>query len=353
MNNGARTKEQKIKALRGLAQDEIPSDDGDPSLGEDSKAESESEPEPKRYSVSIFPGEGKRLPIQATPFVDAVHKLEEMLEMPAWLLVQHGGSMIEPDLIEAFFEEKDEMPEDGPIALVIDSPGGIAKSAFQLANLLRRHCGGFVAVVPRSAKSAATLLALGASHIVLGKYAELGPLDVQLFDANYEGMRSGLDEVQSVERLFAAALQAVNDSMFFWAKQSGKKLDTLMPIVSHFVAEMMQPMFDKIDTVSFTQKSRIVKEAEEYAIRLLKGQHGLRKASSIARALVENYPVHDFDICGSELRELGRDSRGTMFGLDVIEAPAEMDQLFDTMRPFIRRMTVVGRIVEVDGDDGD
>jgi ClpP class serine protease len=33
--------------------------------------------------------------------------------------------------------------------------------------LLKRHCGGFVAVVPRYAKSAATLLALGADEIIL------------------------------------------------------------------------------------------------------------------------------------------------------------------------------------------
>jgi hypothetical protein len=53
-------------------------------------------------------------------------------------------------------------------ALVIATPGGSAKSAFQLAMLLKRHCGGFVAVVPRYAKSAATLLALGADEIILG-----------------------------------------------------------------------------------------------------------------------------------------------------------------------------------------
>ncbi len=49
--------------------------------------------------------------------------------------------------------------------LVIDSGGGYAQAAFQIANLFRRHAGGFTAVVPRYAKSAATLLTLGADEI--------------------------------------------------------------------------------------------------------------------------------------------------------------------------------------------
>lgn len=66
-----------------------------------------------------------------------------------------------------FFRAQDSLPKKEKIALVIESPGGSAKSAFQLAMLLKRHCGGFVAVVPRYAKSAATLLALGADEIIL------------------------------------------------------------------------------------------------------------------------------------------------------------------------------------------
>lgn len=69
-------------------------------------------------------------------------------------------------LATQFFRAQDSLPKE-KIALVIESPGGSAKSAFQLAMLLKRHCGGFVAVVPRYAKSAATLLALGADEIIL------------------------------------------------------------------------------------------------------------------------------------------------------------------------------------------
>jgi len=47
--------------------------------------------------------------------------------------------------------------------------------------------------VPRYAKSAATLLALGADRILLGKFAEIGPLDAQFDDPEREYRLSALD----------------------------------------------------------------------------------------------------------------------------------------------------------------
>ena len=41
--------------------------------------------------------------------------------------------------------------------------------------------------MPFWAKSAATLLCLGADKIVLGEHAELGPLDVQIYEEKKAG----------------------------------------------------------------------------------------------------------------------------------------------------------------------
>ena len=43
--------------------------------------------------------------------------------------------------------------------------------------MLRRHCGSFLALVPRVAKSAATLMVLGGADVYMGREAELGPLE--------------------------------------------------------------------------------------------------------------------------------------------------------------------------------
>jgi membrane-bound ClpP family serine protease len=115
------------------------------------------------------------------------------------------------------------------IALLIDSPGGQAEASYELATLLQRHCGGFVAVIPRRAKSAATLLTLGADEIIMNTHAELGPLDVQLYDADREEAFSGLDEVQSLERLEAFAMGCVDRLMLLLLQRTRKKTKTLLP----------------------------------------------------------------------------------------------------------------------------
>src|SRR5690349_379175 len=66
------------------------------------------------------------------------------------------------------------------IEIWLDSPGGDAHAAYKLWLDLRSRCRRLVVVIPDLAKSAATLLALGADEIVMAPAAELGPLDVQI-----------------------------------------------------------------------------------------------------------------------------------------------------------------------------
>jgi ClpP class serine protease len=87
-------------------------------------------------------------------------------------LLHSGQADFNNQLRAQFFAARDSLPENEPIAILIDSPGGYAKSAYQVAHILRTHCGDFTAVIPRYCKSAATLFALGADTILISKYAE-------------------------------------------------------------------------------------------------------------------------------------------------------------------------------------
>lgn len=70
----------------------------------------------------------------------------------------------------------------GDLDLIVQSPGGDGMAAEKLLDLCRKHCAGRLrVVVPLYAKSAATLLALGADEIVMGESSELGPIDAQVF----------------------------------------------------------------------------------------------------------------------------------------------------------------------------
>ena len=154
--------------------------------------------------------------------VESLEEMEAELGLPVWLMVQSDEeedddpwqdsfNMIGNVVASAFFAARHgQLTKDQRIALLIDSNGGMAGASYEIAMLLRRHCGGFVAVIPRHAKSAATLLTLGADEIIMNDHAELGPLDVQIYDPDREEVLSGLDEVQSLERLQAFAMGALD-----------------------------------------------------------------------------------------------------------------------------------------------
>lgn len=132
---------------------------------------------PKGYRANIFPNGEELLPVSLGK---RVAELEAELGMPVWLLIQDDRSgmigVISRELLEAFVRVRADLPDDKPVALLIHSLGGDPSAAYQLAKTLRRRCGSFVAIVPRRAKSAATLLSLGAKSIALGAAGELGPL---------------------------------------------------------------------------------------------------------------------------------------------------------------------------------
>jgi hypothetical protein len=298
----------------------------------------------KKYAASIFP-----LNPLPDKFIAAVRDVESILKEPVWLIIQdapprHSApgpfEQIDDSILNAFMEARASLPKK-PAHVIIDSPGGQAKAAFQMANLLRLHCGGFNVYVYEWAKSAATLFALGASNICLSSFAELGPLDVQVFDPEREDICSALDEVQALERLNAFALQALDAGVIFLKTRSGKSVGTLLPHMLHFVSEMLSPLFEKLDTVHYTQMSRLLKIGEAYAIRLLEPKYGKQRAEEIARQLVNEYPEHGFYIDRTEANRIG---------LKVVAASAGLEGALENLKDVVHGMNhtvIIGQLKEV------
>ena len=67
-----------------------------------------------------------------------------------------------------------------PIDIVLHTPGGLVLAALQIARAIHKHQGKVTAFVPHYAMSGGTLIALGATEIVMSDYAVLGPVDPQL-----------------------------------------------------------------------------------------------------------------------------------------------------------------------------
>lgn len=281
-------------------------------------------------------------------FVQDVRSLEEIFDRPAFLLVQRRSSgpyaSISEVLANNIILEKKLVSPEKPILLILDSPGGSATAAFQIAEFFRRRCGGFLVVVPSYAKSAATLLALGSMAIVLGEDAELGPLDAQILDLDREERNSALDEVQSLERLNAFALQATHQFMISLLQTSGKRIDVLLPMVLKFVADMMVPLLDDIDAVRWSERSRSLTIGEDYARRLLSSYKSSEESRNIARSLVWDFPEHGFPIYESEAQAIG---------LKVIEKNQRVIDLLDSMTETLggTQFTAIGPLCQSEDID--
>ena len=70
--------------------------------------------------------------------------------------------------------------EKKKIDLYIYSRGGDVSVPWRIASMFREFCDEFNILNPYKAHSAATLLSLGADNIIMGRKAELGPIDPTL-----------------------------------------------------------------------------------------------------------------------------------------------------------------------------
>jgi hypothetical protein len=289
---------------------------------------------PSRFGSSLLPQKGALPP----EFAQSIQELEAAIKRPVLMLIQTGSSAHDYlgwEVADMFVCAKNQLPPD-PVALLLDSPGGQARDAYRIASFLKRQHREFMVLIPRYAKSAATLLSLGGRPIMMGDDAEIGPLDAQIQDADRGEVRSALDEVQVFERLHASALETLDQTVFFLLNRTGKKLELLLPTAQKLVTELMRPIMEKVDTVQYTRVSRILKVAEEYAVRLL---DGLPNADVMASELVEKYPSHDFVINREEAARIG---------LPVVETPRPVQRIFDKIRPHLRAgVTALGRLKEV------
>jgi len=110
------------------------------------------------------------------------------------------------DMLEAVLQDLD---LSSGLAIMINSPGGYALAAERIINVCQQYSGTgeYWAIVPSQAKSAATMICLGASKILMGPTAELGPVDPQVSmekDGKLQ-LYSAFDIVRSYEQLFKEA----------------------------------------------------------------------------------------------------------------------------------------------------
>ena len=177
------------------------------------------------------------------------------------------------------------MPERRPILLVMNSPGGDVAAAYLIAKLCREYAlETFEVVVPRRAKSAATLIACGADAIHMGSLSELGPIDPQ-----FNGIPA-LAYKHSVEHLAA--------------------LTSEYPAAAEMFARYLSNAL-RIEWLGYYE--RVAASATHYAKRLLdnRSTSGSGASEAIAQRLVYEYKDHGFVIDSREAT--------TIFGDEIVK----------------------------------
>ncbi len=105
---------------------------------------------------------------------------------------------ITQDSITLFAELLHVLDRSQDLYLLLVSPGGDGGVAVRLARMAQGACRELVVIVPELAKSAATILALGAHSIVMGPTSDLGPIDPQIL-VSERGYVSAKDLIEAVD----------------------------------------------------------------------------------------------------------------------------------------------------------
>jgi membrane-bound ClpP family serine protease len=114
------------------------------------------------------------------------------------------------------------------------TPGGDGETAVRLARSAQAHCRELTVIVPDQAKSAGTILALGAHHILMGPVSDLGPIDPQIQTSegtlvSAKDIIAAVDEatarVQDAPETYALHASLLADVTALMVQQAGSALD--------------------------------------------------------------------------------------------------------------------------------
>jgi hypothetical protein len=200
-------------------------------------------------------------------------------------------------------------PSQGTIDLILDTYGGSLDSAFKTMLFLSRFTKRLRVFVPRRAKSAGTLIAIGGSELYMSPFAELGPLDTQIRDPRNPTDRvSALDCYQSVDYVRSFGLTTLNRAFRSLAAETRTliPLPQLVNTSADFSIGSIAPILTQVNALDFGGWGRTLKIGEMYAKALLsRVGYDEDESKKISTQLVYGYTHHPFPIDGNEARRIG------------------------------------------------
>lgn len=169
------------------------------------------------------------------------------------------------------------------ILLILKSPGGEVEPAYLISKMCNRlKLSHFIIGIPAEAKSAATLLSLGADELHMGAMSELGPIDPQINDFPALAFSSALEKIAQLSAKYPGASEMLAKYLI------GSELD--VRALGHY--------------------DRITESSTHYALRLLQAKattvedEGKASMMTLASHFTNHYKDHNFVIDLDEAQEL-------------------------------------------------
>lgn len=270
-------------------------------------------------TASITPAERDKVLERGNAFVESVRRPAapaESIDGP-WLLINgriSGGPSETStegrvkELLRGAFGYPNGKSE--PINVLLNSPGGNLDSAYSTALYLSVYAKELRVFVPGRAKSASTLLAIGADRLYLSAFGELGPLDTQIADPrNPATTVSALDCYQSVDYVRGFGFNTIIAALPQLVNSTDRQIPVkeLLETASTFAIGAITPVLSTITALDLGGWGRSLRIGEQYARMLLQakakdGDHA--KAKAIARQLVYGYTHHSFPIDYNEAERI-------------------------------------------------
>lgn len=232
----------------------------------------------RKYLAALFAKTGRPVVVYAT----------------AWMA--SAVANISPDLISIGpedihgFMEATHGIQNGPLDIILHSPGGSPTAAESIVEYLRSRFDDIRIFVPHMSMSAATMICCAADRVVLGKHSFLGPIDPQLIMQTALGVRAV--PARAILDQFAKAQEECADPI---------KLRTWLPMLNQFGPDLL------VQCVNATALSESL--VKNWLSRFMFSKDSDRevKAASISTWLGNhnNFLNHGRTIGRSELREHG------------------------------------------------
>ena len=295
------------------------------------------------FFASIFPGPDRPLPESCNAFAKAVIDYERSVVCPVWVLIQNESTPTEAmatlteALASSLITARDQFESDKKMHLILHTLGGDPHAGYKIAVFLQKTTSGFEVVIPKQAKSAGTLMALGATKITMGYMAELGPLDMQVKDLETDLWDSALNETKSLQTLSREALLLYVEKMeVLNSLYRRKAFETKSKIATEFVNEMIRPLVEKLQVVHYTRMARIMDIMKKYGRQLMKrAGYSPKSVEAVIESLGEEYPDHGYIIDVREARDLG---------LRAESPKTEVASFIEQMEKVCGCQTIVGKL---------